>query len=150
MNIKEVSNLECVCTDTQNIYYDYKFIASKIQEGESIDKLLMHILMHLILGHAYNTDEKDERIWNLACDISAESILVETKLEYYSERDNKILFEIEELKRKNVDLSAEKIYKYLFRSFITDVELLRLENLFKRDEHYLWYVENINNDFQKR
>lgn len=149
LNIQQVDNIGCVCTDSDSIYYDYKYLRNYIKNNTSIDKMLMHILMHLLLGHIYNCKNKVENLWNLACDIAVESILIESGIEY-SNDEIKIIFEIEELKRNNIELIAEKIYKYFLHTNISSFEVDILSEIFRRDNHYMWYMElDVDEDEQK-
>lgn len=151
LNFQETENIGCLCTDSEKIYYDINHIVKLIKSEESIDNIILHITLHLILGHIYNAKDKDKKLWDLACDLEVESIIYESNLEIKSNKDNLRIYEIEEFKQKNVELYASSIYKYLLRNTISDDELSRLSKLFKRDDHYLWYDRyDFENEEDKR
>lgn len=64
---------ECqtACTDGKHIYMDPNFV-SKLKE-EELEFLLLHELMHCVLNHITRGKGKDAYLFNVACDIVANS-----------------------------------------------------------------------------
>lgn len=43
-------------------------------------RALLHVTLHFLLGHPFQRQEMDHRLWNLACDIAAEEVIRELEI----------------------------------------------------------------------
>lgn len=140
LELKEVSDIGCVCTDGVYIYYDSKYIVKRLQDETPLERDFIHMALHLIFGHAFDSLRRDIRLWDLACDIVVEdTIMTSNFIELKSRKDELLTLEIEGLKRQVNVFTAQRLYKYLDNNRLKEESLAKLEKLFKRDEHYLWY-----------
>lgn len=128
-------------TNGNVFYYSAKDICKRYKENKNqITRLLLHSLLHCALLHIYNTDFKNQRLWNLACDICVEKIINDAKLPCSetekSATQNNI---IKSLSEKIKNFTAENIYYYL-----TTAEGLDLyKDLFFLDNHKIWYENTL-------
>lgn len=140
LELSVVEDINCICTDGVKIYYDYKYMRKRLGCDTPMERDFIHLALHLIFGHAFNVWGKDIRLWNLACDIVVEdAILTSNMLGLSSKGDDELTIEIENLKRQISILTAPNLYKYLEKEPPNEETISRLENMFKRDEHFLWY-----------
>lgn len=131
------------------------------EENNLLLRTYLHIVFHCIFFHLFIDKTVDARRWNLACDISVENIINELHLPtLVPDKDNVQIKELGILKQQVDELTAEKLYRYFIDVDISDFDMKRLEELFVRDDHSKWYVDEEktvdaetkkkNNDSQKR
>lgn len=107
-------------------------------EPTGVNRLLLHSMLHCMLLHPFNTDFKNEKLWNLACDIAVEHTINEWKLSCTESPTESIQSSyINSLSEKLKNLTAENIYYYLLGEENSSCE--KLSQLFIQDEHYIWY-----------
>lgn len=105
----------------------------------------LHVILHCIFFHLFINKELNEDRWNLACDIAVENIINELDLPtLVPNMQNPQIPEINILKLRIGDLTAEKIYNFFVTNGITDVEIERLKTLFERDDHSSWFMTTEN------
>lgn len=75
---------ESICTDGESIFVNPDFIDS-LNEQE-LDYVLMHEILHIVLGHGVLLKEKNDKLFERACDILVNSIL----LRYFKGQEEKI------------------------------------------------------------
>ena len=79
--------------------------------------------------------------WDLACDIAVENMITELGLKSTAAvRERQQLAIIEKLREKYKTLTAERLYRSLLDADIPEDELKRMRELFKADDHSLWYL----------
>ena len=62
-------------TDGERIYFDPKFL-DKLSDRELVF-ILMHEIMHVVLQHTSRTGDRDDRLFNIACDIVVNSNILQ-------------------------------------------------------------------------
>lgn len=99
----------------------------------------LHLVLHCLYRHLFQTAEKDPRLWGLCCDIAVESTLdgldcpltrrplTWTRAECYRQ-----------LKQSCGVLAAGPIYRALSAANLTPEQYKRLEEEFRTDDHSLW------------
>lgn len=92
----------------------------------------LHMLLHWLFLHPYS-DHADERLWDLACDISVENLIGEQKLGRISDGKTRRLPQ----NLGGAARSAEQVYEYL-KEGRYDGSLKELEAAFAFDDHSLW------------
>ena len=113
------------------------FMQNKIQ----INRLYLHELLHCLFCHLWSRKEREWRIWDLAADIAAESILDELYQKPVYIRPNSFRRECyQKWREKQKVLTAEKLY-YVLLKYEED-EIVRLEQEFRKDDHHFWYTPN--------
>lgn len=131
-------------TNGNTFYYFPKDICNKYKSDKNnITRLLLHSLLHCSLLHIYNTDFKNKKLWNLACDICVEKIINDAKLPCSqtekSATQNNI---IKNLSNEIKSFTAENIYYYLStQKQINNIDLYT--ELFFSDNHSNWYKNSL-------
>ena len=113
------------------------FMQNKIQ----INRLYLHELLHCLFCHLWSRKEREWRIWDLAADIAAESILDELYQKPVYIRPNSFRREkYQQWKAEHKVLTAEILYYDLLKC--EEEEIARLEQEFRKDDHHFWYTPN--------
>ncbi len=125
------------------LYYEPEFLARCYKkEPELAARMYLHSLLHGIFQHYYIDSMIDQRRWNLACDISAEAVICELELESVKIRREDMLADIiDDLREKLPNLTAERIFRFLQEEALSEERITELEELFRMDDHALWYVK---------
>ncbi len=64
-------NCETAATDGKRIFFGPKFL-DELSDGE-LDFVMMHEILHVVLQHCFRTGDRDNEIFNIACDIVVNS-----------------------------------------------------------------------------
>lgn len=121
-------------------YYDPALIIRRFRnEPNSIIRCYLHVLFHFIFHHNYEYALKREDIWDMACDIAVENIIMElglylTSLRSDAEREVKLAV----LKERAGGLHAQALYRLMLVEEPSVRETEELVRLFRRDDHFLW------------
>ena len=100
----------------------------------------LHTVIHCIYSHMFVGAQVDRRLWDLACDISAENTINDLGIKATaSERQAFQKPAADMLKDEAGILTAEKIYHYLREADIPEEDIENLESLFRADDHSAWY-----------
>ena len=136
------TDLTTLCTDGQFLAYDPSFILRRYkQEKEVPVRDYLHVVFHCVFRHMYIHSLIDQKCWDLACDIAVENMITELGLKSTAavrERQQQAI--IEKLREKYKTLTAERLYRSLLDADIPKDELKRMRELFKADDHSLWYL----------
>lgn len=130
-------------TDGEHLFYDARFVLKRyMAEKELPVRDYLHTVLHCVLHHNFEVDSMEAKYWNLACDIAVENIINELDIKSAAvQKQPAQIKEIENMKGKVSQLTADKIYKYLTAESMTPEELARLADLFLSDDHEGWYEE---------
>ena len=114
------------------------------QNKNDTTRLLLHILLHCTMLHIFNTNFKNPKLWNLACDICVEKIINDlnaacTKTDKTPNQQTIIKAFSTEIK----NFTAENIYYYLSKNPISDNDIKIYSDLFCVDDHRQWYNSNL-------
>lgn len=140
-------------SDGEHLYYDKKYILKRYTESpEQMSADYLHTVMHCLYQHPFfcprNCTDEQEMCWDLAADLAVECVLEEMREseapDTISEQRSEML---RKLKQEIGFLSVQKLFSYLQKNAmqgqtecICGVNLQRLCELFRRDEHRLWYT----------
>ena len=132
-----------ISTDGSTIYISPEYVLRIYRESrEEITRIYLHLILHCIFLHRFTGKGIDRRRWDLACDIAAETVITELNLSCTrSERQERQLRYIRDLKKTVRYLTAEKIYAYL-GEHISEVNMEHLSELFSPDDHSTWYTHD--------
>ncbi len=128
-------------TNGKTFYYSPEMICKEYKNNKNnITRLLLHSLLHCSLLHIYNTDFKNKKLWDLACDICVEKIITDAKISCSqtdkSATQNNI---IKNLSEKIKNFTAENIYYYLQTEKEISDAIYAYKDLFSIDSHSIWY-----------
>ena len=128
--------------DGRRLYYCPETLLRTFRAQQSVPtRALLHVTLHFLLGHPFQRQEMDHRLWNLACDIAAEEVIRELEIPSCALPDDAAQDSWRSrLRDACPHLTAEAIYNFLLeRQYPADV-LAELTQLFSRDSHALWYA----------
>ena len=124
------------------LYYDAKTLLTAFrQEEERVIRDHLHVVMHCIFRHGFADASVQRELWDLACDIAAESMIFSLGLSSArAEREKAQLPVIRKLKKTLGRLTAEKVYRYYRDRRLSAEEAAELRKLFYADDHTVWYL----------
>ena len=136
-----------LASDGRTIYYEPAYVL-KLYSGsaENLTRAYLHMVLHCIFHHQFVSGAVDRKLWDLACDIAAESTACELSLVCArTSRDDRQLMIIRRIRRETGFITAEKIYAGLRKGIASDAEIREWSELFCRDDHSVWYLESTEN-----
>lgn len=129
-------------TDGFVIYYYGEYLCDLYRRGRVlVNRAYLHMVLHCLFCHMDTMGRRDGRMWNLACDIAAESVIdglylkcvhIQTppfRMDWYGR-----------LRQRLQVLNAEGVYKALEEMKLTERQLERLEAEFLVDDHQYWQL----------
>ena len=129
-------------TDGFVIYYHGEYLCDLYRRGRGlVNRAYLHMVLHCLFCHMDTMGRRDGRMWNLACDIAAESVIdglylkcvhIQTppfRMDWYGR-----------LRQRLQVLNAEGVYKALEEMKLTERQLERLEAEFLVDDHQYWQL----------
>ena len=130
-------------SDGFHLYYHPDFLIRMYKRGKiAVNRGLLHTILHCLLGHLDKAAGKDERLWDIACDVVVEQILDEMPLRCLrippnAEKKNWYY----RLKQEFSVFTAERVYRYLQETTLTERTWQQLMAAFLVDDHQFWYQE---------
>ena len=136
------TDLTTLCTDGEYLAYDPMFILRRYkQEKEVPVRDYLHVVFHCVFRHMYIHSLMNQTVWDLACDIAVENTITELGLKSTcAARERAQQAVIRNLREKYKVITAERLYRCFLDADIPEDELLRMRELFKADDHSLWYL----------
>ena len=129
-------------TDGFVIYYHGEYLCDLYRRGRVlVNRAYLHMVLHCLFCHMDTMGRRDGRMWNLACDIAAESVIdglylkcvhIQTppfRMDWYGR-----------LRQRLQVLNAEGVYKALEEMKLTERQLEHLETEFLVDDHQYWQL----------
>ena len=129
-------------TDGFVIYYHGEYLCDLYRRSRVfVNRAYLHMVLHCLFCHMDTMGRRDGRMWNLACDIAAESVIdglylkcvhIQTppfRMDWYGR-----------LRQRLQVLNAEGVYKALEEMKLTERQLERLEAEFLVDDHQYWQL----------
>ena len=135
-------NTQRMGTEGERIHFHPEFIFQLFMESpQKLNRLYMHSLLHCLFRHIFKNEDKNEELWNMACDIHVEYVLDSLDVDLLKRpageyRENTF----QRLEEKIKTLSAERIYQYLEEADLDYDAWERLEREFYKDDHVFWKV----------
>lgn len=130
-------------TDGLFLYYHPQYLGGLYREDRiRVNRLYLHLVLHGIFHHITRRKGRKERLYSLACDIAAESII--DGMQYRCVLAGRSLLRRETYGRLHKELkvlSADKVYRVLYGLGLSEEETLRLEAEFRIDDHSYWPKE---------
>ena len=125
-------------------YSPWSLISMYRDDQDLVSRNLMHCILHSIFRHSIVGDGIDQLRWDLACDIAVENSINELEQDFLrTKREAEQAEVIDHIKKQLPCLTAERIYSFLISDEVTYVQCYEWSELFKGDDHDLWYgIEN--------
>lgn len=144
-------NTRFLGTDGAFVYFNPSFLMKHYQENAvAVNRCFLHMVFHCLFRHMSGREEREEEMWNLACDIAVESLIdsMQEKAVQALVPEARMLW-YERLHKKLRVLTAEGIYYYLKEQHLPVEELLTLEQLFLVDDHQFFEAPQKEDKKQK-
>lgn len=127
-------------TDGFAIYYHPGRIGGLYKESRvEMCRLYLHMVLHCIFRHLIRRDGREQRLWDLSCDIAAESIIDSMYVRCVRRARSYLREETYRRLRKEMKvLTAEKIYGVLLTWDMAEKEQASMEEEFRTDSHKYW------------
>lgn len=137
-------------TDGTTFFYSPKDIL--MRAGDSITRLThdyMHVLMHCIMKHYFISGEVNAALWNLAADVAVEELIMSLGMDCFRcSMDGVRAGALSKLRQRYGRLTAPALYRKLLEGEMTGGELRDLGDVFRVDDHRLWYQWEDSNSFE--
>ena len=129
-----------VGTDGFVIYYDPEFLCSLFRQGRVlVNRCYLHMVLHCLFCHMDTQGSREQRDWNLACDIAAESVIDSLYLGCIHRQPSLYRQDWYGRLRKELPvLNGEGIYHILKKMNLQDKQRERLAAEFYVDDHGYW------------
>lgn len=137
-------DLKGFTSDGTHFFYNTRYVLETyMKDREIISRDYLHVVLHWVFNHPFVGKGIDRELWNLACDITVENLMLELGVHKTPDpRQVEKLIYIETIKNNLAALTAETLYRHLADSNTAEQELDELKHLFLRDDHQTWYVQN--------
>lgn len=133
-------SIETIGTEGKAIYYNPRYLGGLFREDRVlVNRVYLHMVVHGIFRHMVRRKGRDQRYYNLACEIVVESII--DGMNHRPIRWSRSLLRREtyrKLEQKMKVLTAEKVYGELIQWKLSEKEIKRLEDEFLTDSHVYW------------
>lgn len=132
-----------IASDGRSILFDPVYVL-KLYTGskERVCRTYLHTVLHCVFHHPFTGRAVNRQLWDLACDIAAESVINELGLTCTdSDIRARQEYHTRQIRRASGFLTAEKIYSYL-RTDAPDDMIAEWRELFTADDHSVWYSKS--------
>lgn len=129
--------LETVATDGQHFYYNSSYIIKCQKKDKNlVARSYLHSMLHSVFNHSFNYDSYRTHLWDLACDIAIENMIMELELEPLTLKDDdRRKSRLRGLKKNVRELTAQKIYRHFLIYDLAEDDDREYTELFCRDSH---------------
>jgi len=112
------------------------------QSPAKVVRTYLHVLFHFVFHHYYEYEKKREELWDIACDIAVENVIMEINLYQATLKDDaEREMKLKVLKERAGGLHASALYRLFLVEEPSIREMEDLVKLFRRDEHSFWLPE---------
>lgn len=128
-------------TDGSTLYYEPSDVLKRCASGISgLTHDQMHVLLHCVFKHYFLKGKIFRKYWDLAVDVAVEEVIASFGNDCFkTDRTDERKEALALLRRDRGRLSAEKLYRTLMDEPLPGKDYTRLAELFRVDDHSLWY-----------
>ncbi len=129
-----------IACDGRTVHYDPALVIRRFKlDQNSMVRCCLHVLFHLVFHHNFEYETKNRQVWDMACDIAVENVIMELGLHRTIRRDDpERRLKLELLKGRAGGLHAQALYRLMLIEEPSERETEDLNRLFRRDDHELW------------
>lgn len=126
--------------DGATLYYDPALLLARYrEEPHYMVRLYLHVLLHCIFYHSFQTDKLEREYWDLASDIAVENTILEMNLHLsVLQTDSALLSRLDILRKQSGGLTAEKIYRHFRIEPPSSKAVREWRKLCHYDTHIYW------------
>lgn len=134
--------LRGMATDGKKFYFDPDFVLNAYRIDKNIiARTYLHSLLHEIFCHRLEYEGKRQHLYDLACDITIENIIMDLEVSAVTLKDDNLRRErLRGLKKNLGQLTAKKIYKHFLIYGIAADDDREYSEFFTRDSH-IYFTE---------
>lgn len=127
-------------TDGFFIYFHPSRLGGMFRESRmKVNRAYLHMVLHCIFRHMIRRRGREDTRWNLACDITVESVIDEWNVRSIRSAQSWLRQKTyRRLKEGNPVLTAERVYQALEAWELSEKEQLALAAEFMVDDHKYW------------
>ncbi len=131
-----------LATDGKLLLYDPRVILHRYRDDRFVTaRDYLHVVFHCIYRHMFVHTLVDHDAWDLACDIAAEYSITGLGIKAASAARETAQQDIVLTLQKEIGrLTAEKIYRYYLDKRLSSKKMGELLELFRADDHGIWYM----------
>lgn len=139
-------------TDGRCLYFAPEALARLYKRGrERVNHLYLHSLVHCLFSHVFRKKQRDEDVWNVACDLAAEYVIDGLYLKCAHVPQNTYRKEwYQRLREEGKTITAEYLYRRLILMDLPEYEWNRLKQEFYTDDHSKWEAARRQDKNQER
>lgn len=129
-----------LATDGKMLYFSPEQLVVRYKWGRTyINHLYLHSLMHCLFSHIYRKKDRNEELWNLACDMAVEFIIdgLYKKCVHLPQSAYRREW-FQRLREEKKTITAEYLYRKLILMELSLSELQRMQQEFFYDDHSRW------------
>ena len=133
-------------TDGGALYYFPDGLLSLYEQRgrAACTRLYLHGILHCLFCHPFDRKGRNERLWNLACDVATEALIDSLYLRCVHISSGAFRKSVyARLREKLPVLTAEGIYKFIEETLV-ETEISRWQMEFRLDDHSLWEQDSKN------
>ena len=129
-------------TDGKHLFYEPEYLLKRYAKNSYlIVHDYLHTLLHCIFRHNFIDPYIERDLWDIACDIAVENVMIDLGMHSAeTENNNERFTEIVSLRDDIPLLTAEKIYSSFKNTPPNSNRLKVLSSLFCCDDHCVWYM----------
>ena len=140
LKLEEREGMGAFVFDGSMLYYDPALLLTRYRkEPHFAVRLYLHVLLHCIFCHSYQTDKLERELWDLSTDIAVENTILEMNLHLAALPSDAVLQgRMDILKKQAGGLTAEKLYRHFRIEQPSGKALKEWRELCHYDEHLYW------------
>ena len=140
LKLEEREGMGAFVFDGSMLYYDPALLLTRYRkEPHFAVRLYLHVLLHCIFYHSYQTDKLERELWDLSTDIAVENTILEMNLHLAALPSDAVLQgRMDILKKQAGGLTAEKLYRHFRIEQPSGKALKEWRELCHYDEHLYW------------
>lgn len=130
-----------IWTDGQRFSYSPMHVLLRYKEERTnAARDYLHCVLHCVFRHMYLHAKVEKIWWSLACDMVVEDLIADLKLRCTMvARQDEQQAALSAWREKVSPFTAEKLYRCFMDHPLPEAERLRLEGLFRADDHRGWF-----------
>lgn len=142
------ADIKYLACDGFTVYYEPDTLMQHYRQNSgSLERDLLHIILHNMYLHPVLMRNHSERHWNLACDLTVERILDSWRLKGLERPGADFRsYQLKELKLPRRWNTVESMYDALMEQYPTMEKLQQLEDLNRIDDHCKWSIYRPKDD----
>lgn len=132
--------IDTVATDGRSIFFHPAWLGGLYRQSRvGTNRAYLHMVMHCLLHHVTRRKNREKQLWNLSCDIAAESILDGWFLKCIHKPQTRLRKDIYAGLEKDLKvLTAEGIYRQIVKWRLEEEKIQELRREFYVDSHQYW------------